>query len=111
MQDGLIVGTGIRRKILEDALQIGLDEKPLRDKAFFFEKPTEDETSKQTNEASGTAFIVVLLDVGREIDLRKRPEVPVGKLAVEALVEQLNIEDFFPDRMQLVEILDAALVC
>ena len=111
LQNGLIVGRGIGRKIFENIFQISLGEELLGDKALFLEEPTEDETSQQTDQASGTAFLVVLLDVGREIDLRKRPEVPVGKLAVEALVEQLNVEDFFPGRMQLVEILDAALVC
>ena len=39
------------------------------------------------------------------------PEIPIGKFAVETLVEQLNVEDFFPCSMELVEILDAALVC
>ena len=44
--------------------------------------------------------------------MRQCPEVPVGEFAVEALVEQLDIEDFFPGGVELIKVLDdAAAFC
>ena len=109
LQDGLIVGGAgfaLGIEILEELGEIGGVEKLFRDEALFLEEPAEDEAREQADEAGGAAFLIIGFEVGGEFDLRERPEIPVGQLAVETLVEQVDIENLLPRGVQGVEIID-----
>jgi len=82
----------------------------LGDEALFLEEPAEDQAGEQTDEAGGAAFFVVGFEVGGKLDLRERPEIPVGQLAVEAFVEQLDVEDMLPRGVESVEVGDGFLL-
>jgi hypothetical protein len=82
----------------------------LGDEALFLEEPAEDEAGEQADEPGGAAFLVVGFEVGGELDLRERPEIPVGQLAVEAFVEQLDVEDLLPRGVEGVEVGDGLLL-
>lgn len=105
LEDGLVVGRAIGRKVFQNPSQVRFGKEFFGDKALLLEEPAENESSEQTNQASGTSFFVVLLDVGRKIDLRQCPEIPVGEFPVEALVEELDIEDLFPRCVKLIKVL------
>lgn len=85
-------------------------EKSLGDEVLFLEKPAEDQAREQADEASGAALFGVRFKVGWEFDLRERPEIPVGEFLVEALVEEFDVEDFFPGGVEGVEVGDGLLL-
>jgi len=88
---------------VEELGEVGGVKELLGDEALFLEEPAEDEAGEQADEAGGAALFVVGFEVDRELDLWKRPEIPVGQLAVEALVEQLDVEDLLPRGVEGVE--------
>jgi hypothetical protein len=51
-------------------------------------------------------FYLVGFQIGWEIDLIERPEIPVGEFFVEAGVEQLDVEDLLPRGVEGIEVLD-----
>ena len=85
-------------------------EKFFWDEPFFFEEPTEDKAREQADETSGAAFLVVGLEVSGELDLRERPEIPVRQLAVESFVQQFDVENLLPRRVEGVEVGDRLLL-
>ena len=109
MQDGLVVGgAGFAFGIeaLEEPGKVGGVKKFFRDEVLFLEEPAEDEAREQADKAGGVALVLVGLQIGGELDLRERPEIPVGQLAIEALVEQLDVEDLLPRSVEGVEVGD-----
>ena len=110
LQDGLIVGgTGVV-EIGEEGLKVGGVEQFLGDEALFLEEPAEDQAGEQPDQAGGAALLVVRFEVGGKLDLWERPEIPVGQLAVEAFVEQLDVEDLLPRGVERVEVGDGLLL-
>jgi len=55
------------------------------------------------------ALFIVRFEIGGELDLRERPEIPVGQFLVETLVEQLDVENLLPSGVQGVEVSDTRL--
>jgi hypothetical protein len=109
LQDGLVVGgAGFAFGIeaLEEPGKVGGVKKFFRDEVLFLEEPAEDEAREQADKAGGVALVLVGLQIGGELDLRERPEIPVGQLAIEALVEQLDVEDLLPRSVEGVEVGD-----
>ena len=78
----------------------------LGNEALFLEEPTEDQAGEEADEAGGAAFLVVGFEVGGELDLRERPEIPVGEFLVEAGVEEIGIEDGFQGCVEGFEAVD-----
>ena len=92
---------------MEDFLKLLLVEEFARNEAvLFLEKPAEDQPGEQADQARGAAFLGVLFEVVGEIDLIERPEIPVRKLLVEAVVEQLDVEDLLPCGVEGIEVPD-----
>ena len=113
LQDGLVVGGAgfaLRVEALEYFGEIRWMEELLGNEALFLEKPAEDEAGEEADEASGAPFFVVGLEVGGKLDLRERPKIPVGQLAVEAFVEQFDVKDLLPCGMEGVEVGDGELL-
>ena len=107
LQDGLVVGgAGLALGIeaLEELGEVGGVEELFRDQVLFLEEPAEDEAGEQADEAGGAAFLGIGFEVGGELDLGERPEIPVGEFAVEAGVEQLDVENLLPGGVQGIEV-------
>jgi hypothetical protein len=113
LQDGLVVGgAGLALGIeaLEELGEIGGVEEFFRNETLFLEEPAEDEAGEEADEAGGVALVLFGLQIGGELDLRERPEILVGQLAVEAFVEQLNVENLLPSGVEGVEVGDGELL-
>jgi hypothetical protein len=112
LEDGLIIsgaGFALGIEAFEDLVEIiGLEEF-FRDEILFFDEPAKDEAGEQANEPGRSALLVVGLSVGGEIDLRECPEIPVGEFLVEAVVEEFDVEDFFPGCVQGIEAVNRLL--
>lgn len=75
-----------------------------RDKAFLFQKPAEDEPGEKAYDVGGVSCGCVLFDIGRELYMVERPEIPVGQFTVELPVEFVRVERFAPRLMKLFEV-------
>jgi hypothetical protein len=92
--------------IFEHLFEFSFNEEFLRDEALLLQKPAEDKAREQADEAGGASLLTVLLDIHWKFNLWQRPEIPVGEFAVEALVEQFDVEDFLPCRVEGIEVID-----
>jgi hypothetical protein len=110
LEDGEVVGGAGLAFGIESFEEFGegvLVEEFFRDEVvLFLEEPAEDESGEQADESGGAPFLVVLFEIVREIDLLERPEIPVGEFLVEAVVEQLDVEDLLPGSVEGVEVCD-----
>ncbi|MBT9161352.1 MAG: hypothetical protein DDT26_02657 [Dehalococcoidia bacterium] len=76
-------------------------------KPFFSNEPDKNQPGDEPNHAGCIADLGIFAAIFGENDMLSRPEIPVGNLAEEALVQLGTVEGFLPGLVQLHEVGEA----
>ena len=96
LQDSLVVCALLRIGEIEDLIQSSIIEQLVRHQPFFLDEPYEDQAGDQANDTGGITGVFVLACAAGERNIPDRPEIPVGNLAEETLVELGAVEGPLP---------------
>ncbi len=101
MQYGFVVATRIGRHVVEHGLELALIEQVLWYQPLFLDEPHENEARDQADDIGGSTLIYIGVCACWEGDVLGSPKIPVGDVAVEALVEFATAENIAPYPLQV----------
>jgi hypothetical protein len=107
LQDSAVVSARLGRGVLEQPIDDVSAEEVAGDKPLLLQEPAEDEAGEQADEEDGAlllgAHVARIDDAGVGLE---RPEIPVGDVAVELLVELVGGEALFPRLVESGEVVE-----